>query len=231
MRRWVTTILLISILSLAACVPPMRLPKRIEGADTTKIPEIGEIRPGVTTREEVLRDYKSIDTGVSPGMFWGRYIKSTWSNPGAYRSWGRENLLVESDGKGIVTRVRKEDDSKMNALLVGWLNKQANAAAKTPARLQCVLYSYANSKKAEMTLQADKLEIVAEGGARLSLVPSKLRRMRTYDLYEYSEIKNRWMEEELIVEGERPVQLQLSPADVVALLDYVMTHAPGVKFE
>lgn len=136
-RRLVPTLmrsaLFIATMAAAGCViVPMKLPTRLEesvGGRKMTLP-MGAIVPGTTTREEIGQRFGAIavDSGV-PGLYWGRFQKSTWGLgfgtllPAPYvgggRVWRVANLLVTFDDHDRVRSFAVAREEELQARLAG----------------------------------------------------------------------------------------------------------------
>ena len=100
---------------LTACSIPMKVPLRVKpvmGGDLMAEPNVRVIRPGVTTRAEILHQFAVFDAGwKGERLFLGRWLRSGFSQEGiSWRRWGGENLVVEFDEKGTVVRYQVLSD-------------------------------------------------------------------------------------------------------------------------
>jgi len=91
------------------------------------------LQPGTTTREDVQRQLAWADTGLNrPSVFWGRWQSSSFLDlnrrVGEERIlWRGQNLLVEFDSSGHVTRYLAFDDKALLAAINDWLSRAPQA--------------------------------------------------------------------------------------------------------
>lgn len=116
MRPLYTGVVPILVAVLVGCTPPYPTPKRTisQAGVIPSAPNPSTIIVGKSNREEVLSEFKGVDTGVSsPWFFWGRWKSSSvavsaWTDSGIEQIpfWSGTNLLVEFDETG---RVKKSE--------------------------------------------------------------------------------------------------------------------------
>jgi hypothetical protein len=245
-RRCQFTVLFLSSFLVCACVvPPLPLTHRTETPNGTKLPDLDFIQVGLTTREQVEQNLPSLDTGATPGMFWGRYNHSVISDPGGSRHWNRTNLIITYDDRGVVKTERREGDDHMNLILRDWLATRPKQNFRTEVRLVATILSHKFSgairSPSELVLCQDSFGVIERGPnakPEFHAPPEKIRRIQSAppDLCCSDEnrangeiIEQMWIEGP--VYGKRPLLVQVSPANMVVLIDYLRQHVPGVKYE
>lgn len=246
LRRCKFTVLFLSFFVLSACVvPPLPLTHRTEAPNGTKLPDLDFIQVGLTTREQVEQNFPTLDTGATPGMFWGRYNHSVLSDPGGSRHWNRTNLLITYDDHGVVKTQRRESDDHMNLILRDWLATRPKQSFRTEVRVTVTTLSHkfngATRVPAELVLYQDDFRVIGHGpNAKLDFLAStkNIRRIRSSppDLCCSDENRaNSEIIEQIWIDGteygKHPLLVQVSPANMVVLIDYLRQHAPGVKYE
>jgi hypothetical protein len=103
---------------LTACAIPMKVSLRVKpvtGEDLTSEPDTSLIRPGVTTRAEILHQFAAFDAGwKGERLFLGRWLRSglTEDIGTDWRRWEGKNLVIEFDDKGTVIRHQVLSDKK-----------------------------------------------------------------------------------------------------------------------
>jgi hypothetical protein len=246
LRRCQFTVLFLSVLVLIACVvPPLPLTHRTEAPSGTKLPDLDFIQVGVTTREQVEQNLRSLDTGATSGMFWGRYNHSIMSDPGGSRHWNRTNLLITYDDRGVVKTQRREGDDRMNLILLRWLATRPKQDFRTEVRLEATTLSHmfngATRMPIELVLRQDNFGVIGRGpNAKpyFHAPPDSIRRIKSNPPDLCCNDENRANGE--IIEqmwiggtayGKRPLLVQVSPANMVVLIDYLRQYAPGVRYE
>lgn len=105
----------------SGCIVPVRVPTKsisVSGATRKRI-DLGFIKPGVTTREEIAQKLDWIDTGVKDeNIYVGRWAESSWGvawavageyngSAGWNRAWTIHNLLIDFDEKGVALQTRQ----------------------------------------------------------------------------------------------------------------------------
>jgi hypothetical protein len=122
--RALVSLSLLACIFLTACAPPMKMRTRVKpvvGDELGAEPVTGVIRPGVTTRAEILRQFASFDTGwKGERLFLGRWLLSGFSN-NAERYWHGRNLVVEFDEKAVVIRYMVLSDKEFLDGKDSWL--------------------------------------------------------------------------------------------------------------
>ncbi len=108
---------------LVGCTPPYPTHKRTTGpaGAIAKLPDPSAVKPGDTTRDDVLRAFKEVDTGVSSQwFFWGRWKGSSFALRAVTDSgieeipiWSATNLLVEFDERGTAKRSETLSDKRV----------------------------------------------------------------------------------------------------------------------
>ena len=101
-----------SLFGAFGCVAvPVRMPTQtIDRSGKPLELDLTFLKPGSTTRDEVIKRLSAIDTGVSQSNFyWGRWDSSRWRTtavgfvpPEGERVWRAHNLLIQFDQNGIV---------------------------------------------------------------------------------------------------------------------------------
>ncbi len=233
---------IIVALALCSCVPPVRLTKQLEtipGAPMKSDP--ASIRPAITTRAQVESSYKTLDTNATPGMFWGRYNESTWSDPGGSRAWHRTNLIVTFDADGIVKTSRRVGDEQLNPILLDWLAANSpKYSFDPPLRLQAKVERNNQRFEAEVLLEPDKMTVVERGEKPFTwtIPAAKITRMEASwaelccvpEQRAVSEIEEKiWSDTR--ESGGHALRLQLSPSDVLVLLDYVREKSSSARIK
>lgn len=142
------------------------------------------IKPGVTTRAEVLNRLAWADTGVREDrLFVARWVSSS-ADAGATvdeevpaavrRTWRAHNLLVEFDRQGVVTGVREVADKHLVEALSDWIARNPS----TPLDLSkpiAIPVSY-RRESATLLLSRESFEFQSpRKGCRVS--PSDLKRV------------------------------------------------------
>lgn len=248
LRRCQIAVILACLLLCSSCVvPPLPLTHRTEAPNGAKLPDLGFIQPGVTTRDQVEQNFKSLDTGATPGMFWGRFNHSVMSDPGGSRYWGRENLLITYDDHGLVKTSRRVGDDHINLILRDWLVSRKTQQIFSPevriaaTSLRSTSTMIAPGVAAELVLGSNDFAVIERGDgakAALHVSPAKIKRIQatspnlccTDKARANSEIVERiWIDG-----GEsksHPFLVQLSPANLVVFIDYIRHHCPNVKYQ
>jgi hypothetical protein len=103
-------LVLLVTLVLGGCTPPYPIQKRTTGPSgpIKNLPAPSIIQLGTTTRDEVVQEFKQVDSGVSsPWFFWGRWATSSFALSAVTDSGVEQipissatNLLVEFDASG-----------------------------------------------------------------------------------------------------------------------------------
>lgn len=110
-----------------ACIVPVRVNNKTRDASggTPQQLDIGFLRAGSTTREDVARNLAGISVGGNRNFFWGRWEHSKWavfgfglSGGGGGRAWSVSNLVIQFDQTGLVKSWEivgdKDLDSKLD---------------------------------------------------------------------------------------------------------------------
>lgn len=111
----------LSTLALVGCTPPYPTHKHTmaPGGVVRSLPNPGAVRLGISRRDEVLSEFKGVDTGISSRwFFWGRWESSSVAvrvvtDNGLEQApiWGNlTNFLVEFDDGGTVTKTTTLSD-------------------------------------------------------------------------------------------------------------------------
>ena len=124
-RAWMV-MALCALLALEGCIIlPVRVRSKTRTAtagDVRKKVETEFLKPGTTTRQEVMERLGWIDTGVrEERYFFGRWLQSKWGvfvGVGGYgagaadweRIWKPHNLMIDFDDKGVVRSVSSFPD-------------------------------------------------------------------------------------------------------------------------
>jgi hypothetical protein len=157
---------------------PVRLPTETKDISGQKLNlDLGFLKAGSSTREEVGKNLAAIDTQVNqPHFFWGRWETSSWAVAGLVaqmgpaaapygeRFWGGHNLLIEFDPQGIVKSWRVVDDKKLFPELdrLGAAPSDpvfpVNAKVHVPFSREDPMDHKPASATAELVLAADSLE-------------------------------------------------------------------------
>jgi hypothetical protein len=109
------------------CIVPVRVPTKAisVSGETGKKLDLGFIKAGVTTREEIVQKLSWVDTGVKEdNLFVGRWAQSSWgiawavgsgySAAGGWnRAWAIHNRLIDFDEKGIVLQTSDLTDKEL----------------------------------------------------------------------------------------------------------------------
>lgn len=220
---------------------------RTEAPNGAKLPDLDFIQPGVTTRDQVEQNLKSLDTGATPGMFWGRFNHSVMSDPGGSRYWSRDNLLITYDDQALVKTVRRVGDDHMNLILRDWLVARKTQQNFSPemriavTSLRSTSTMIASGVAAELVLGSNGFAVIERGEgskAALHVHPAKIKRIESTspDLCctEKERANGEIVEKIWIDSGEtksHPLLVQLSPANLVIFVDYVRQQCPNVKYE
>jgi hypothetical protein len=103
---------LASVFWLVECTPPYSTQKRMAGPAglVRNLPEPNTVKAGKSQREDVLGEFREVDTGVSsPWFFWARWKQSSAAFSAVTDSglekipfWSATNLLVDFDDAGTV---------------------------------------------------------------------------------------------------------------------------------
>jgi len=111
----------------SGCIVPVRVPTKsisVSGATGKRI-DLGFIKPGVTTREEIAQKLDWIDTGVKDeNIYVGRWAESSWGvawavaggysgSAGWNRAWTIHNLLIDFDEKGVALQTSDLHDKEL----------------------------------------------------------------------------------------------------------------------
>lgn len=248
LRRWHVAVLFLSLLLLSACiVPPLPMTHRTEAPNGAKLPDLDFIQPGVTARDQVEQNLKSLDTGATPGMFWGRFNHSVMSDPGGSRYWSRDNLLITYDDQGLVKTSRRVGDDHMNLILRDWLVEQKTQRSFNPevriaaTSLRSTSTIIAPGVAAELALGSTGFEVIERGEsakAALHVSPAKIKRIQATSpnlCCTEKERANTEIVERIWIDGgeskNHPFLVQISPANLVIFIDYIRQHCPDVKYE
>lgn len=240
-----------ALLAPSSCVvPPIPLTHRTEAPNGAKVPDLDFIQAGVTTRDQVNQALGELDTGATPGMFWGRYNRSVMSDPGGSRYWSRNNLLITYDELGVVKSQRRVGDDRMNAIVREWLATRPKRSFQADASHQETriegtrlshMFSGATRVAADLVLRDDKFSVVERGpGAKLDLhvSPTQVRRIQTASpdmccdpkaLANRDLIEKIWIDD--TVHKKLPLLVEVSPANMVVLVDYFRQYAPRAKYD
>lgn len=220
------------------CVPPLPLNKRFKTPTTFQDihPDFHSIRTGVTTREQVNSQFQSLAIVDTSARFWGRFLQSSWSDPGGSRAWGRNNLMVAYDDHGVVRKVRFVSDYHMARTLVEWL--AADPALRPPAGSVAleskgmILHSWTNHLS-YAELSADGLRVRdADVTPPLNVVVpfARVRSVSTDSPYDMDPNLMLNVTVEGLDKPQRTVQVELSPKAVLAWLDFLRAHCPNAKY-
>jgi hypothetical protein len=108
---------------LTGCTPPYPTHKHMQapGGIVRNLPDPSTVIPAISRRDEVLRAFKEVDTGVSSQwFFWGRWESSSAAmsvvtDSGVERDpiWSSKNFLVEFDDAGTVIRTSTLSDNRI----------------------------------------------------------------------------------------------------------------------
>ena len=108
---------------LVGCTPPYPTHKHMQapGGIVRNLPDPSTVIPAISRRDEVLRAFKEVDTGVSSQwFFWGRWESSSAAmsvvtDSGVERApiWSSKNCLVEFDDVGTVIRTSTPSDNRI----------------------------------------------------------------------------------------------------------------------
>lgn len=142
-RSTAIAVMVVLVAFLASCIVVPTAHKQTvgQGGFIEQAPELGFIRPGVTTRDEVRQKLGviEVDTASAPG-FWGRWTYQKWSifamsaklDSGSLDLRHIKNLLIDFDANGVVTDVRRVSDRHLIAELSTWATK----TKEPPARIE-----------------------------------------------------------------------------------------------
>ncbi len=160
-------------------VPQADSPQRITESQLN----ITFIKPGSTTRAEVMQKLAWADAGVKEDrLFLARWVSSSdgagdadQEVPDAVRrNWHAHNLMVESDPQGIVTKVRDVSDKHLVEALSGWIANHPSAPLDLRMPIQ-IPVSY-RRQSASLLLTSESFEFrSARKGCWVS--PSDLKRI------------------------------------------------------
>jgi hypothetical protein len=122
----------------AGCRPPMPVvpaPTKYigYGGEARKV-DLSFLRPGATSRDEMLQRLGWSDTGLRlPGLFWGRWRASNFLDLNRYDDqrilWRGHNVLVEFNAAGRVERFQEFPDTELAPVAAKWLSPSAASAA------------------------------------------------------------------------------------------------------
>jgi hypothetical protein len=248
---WKSALLSAMLLSVATsgCVKvPVRVEAQTEGPEGKgKLVDPSTIRPGTTTREQVLHDWGWSDSHVdSERLFVGSMRRSTRKDTGFYvgaaipvymgneREWEIQNLFLEFDEKGVVTKSYFVSDFHL-------VHELASCAARTsPPALDLSkairIKSNINLKSfppvfhshymgnGTLVLAADALEFHPDPEAATTppvrVAPDQLKRFRDCG-------KDKCLELRGMSRDYSIAELSLGPADVFTILRYLRQLAPS----
>lgn len=116
-------LLVVATSVLVGCTPPYPTHKHMQapGGIVRGVPDPSTVRPGTSHREEVLSEFRSVDTGVSSRwFFWGRWESSSVAmavvtDMGVEQApiWSLKNFLVEFDNTGTVRKTSLLSDNRI----------------------------------------------------------------------------------------------------------------------
>ncbi len=122
----VAVCILLSLLCVG-CFGAIRVPSRTiapSGEEKQAGVDLEFIHPGQTSRADVLQSLGWLDTGVKhERLFIARWVGSSWAvalGQTGGRYWTAHNLLVEFDGRGLVTRHEVVSDGSLARELEAW---------------------------------------------------------------------------------------------------------------
>ncbi len=247
MNRVVST--LVSVLLsglLAGClVTPVPTTKRVEGPGVSKrSADIGFLKAGTTTREEVTEKLAWADTGVKDDhLFVGRWLSSSsawiWffagnnsSTGGGKRNWTSHNLLIEFDQTGKVTQFRDVPDKRLYRELSACLLRVSEPPLDLSHPVEIVIdHRHASGHgqlfhSAKLILNADALQFQETGNSKhdFTIARDKLGSLRT-PLWDASEAGPSVIEQTLEFDEKiavgRKLTFRLDPQKLVVLTKYL----------
>ncbi len=189
------------------------------------------MKPGVTTRAEVMQKLGWADTQVTEDdLFVARWVSSSQSSGAATgddevpdavtRTWHAHNLIVEFDSRGVVAQFRDVPDKRLAQALSEWIvrNRTAPLDLRVPITIP-VLY---RGQTASLLLTPDAFEFrSASKGCRVS--PSDVKKISLRTRFSTPQPST---EDEAIYFTEKTaagkkVILQTDVAHLFTLLQYV----------
>jgi len=176
-RVTIVPLLLLSLL-FTGCIGVTRVPERTRTPQgLVKKIDLSFLRPGDTTRAEVLEKLKPIDAGFhSDHFFLGRWDTSKWGGwafvaggnsaaGGTKRFWHDVNFLAEFDDKGTLKRDEIFPDKVLIEKLAPVVaeSKPLLGTERTEITIQ---FSYQRIVPGKIVLTADSMEFVEESKAK-----------------------------------------------------------------
>ena len=178
MNKVLLVLPLLFLLLFHSCVGVTRLPERTRTpqGSVQKI-DLSFLRPGETTRAEVLEKLKPIDTGLqSDRFFLGRWDTSKWGGwafvaggnnaaGGTTRFWHDVNFLAEFDDKGTLKKYEIFPDKLLNEKLA-LVAAESKLASGTERRQMAIQFAYQRIVPGKIVLTAESMEFVEESKAK-----------------------------------------------------------------
>ena len=136
--RPLSTAVIFLLIVCSACVPPLPLKTRYRTIDNGSELELNvrAIKPAVTTRDEVMKMFGNLQIKATSSEYWGRYMESSSSDPGASRAWFAKNLFVSFDPKGVVTSYVVRNDGELLQPMCHWLESEPSVRPSVPESLE-----------------------------------------------------------------------------------------------
>lgn len=228
---------------------PIRVPtqtKDISGSNREV--DLGFLKTGSTTREEVARKLEPIDTATKePHFFWGRWESSTWASAPLVapylggREWGPQNVLIRFDQADIVQTWKVVKDKQLlRELCLLQATDSSRLNLTTPTHLIVKLPYWDTDRAAELILSADEFEYQAfrrfkttrRNVTRMTLTAEVLPQTDpTVRPQPHSDPSHLWVK---IHFGKRTIRgksltVGVDPADLLLLRDYVKQTTPAQK--
>src|SRR5258708_7818872 len=162
----------------SGCIGVTRVPERTRTPQgQVKKIDLSFLRPGETTRAEVLEKLKPIDTSVHGDRFFlGRWDNSKWSGwafvggdnspaGGAKRLWHDVNFLAEFDDKGILKRYEAFPD-KLLAEKLAPVAAETKLPSGTDRAEMAIQFAYQGIVPGKLTLTAGSMEFIEQSKAK-----------------------------------------------------------------
>lgn len=169
------TVLLLCIAGVGCLAFPSKMTMRRYGSGGASLQnadvDLGFLKVGVTSRDEISKKLGAIDVDSRTRFFWGRWVESSWGvvggslpvstldSPavGSTRHWRYRNLLVQFDDQGIATEQRRIDNEEVLwRQLVAYLR-----ASRTPWAFESLQIFSIGKRDGRLTLSSDRLQLEA----------------------------------------------------------------------